>query len=124
VTQTGLRAGLHVTQPLVVTLRPAVTHVVRVKTDLRVETAVVTRTLKAVAVQVVLVVQAVKVAVTARVHRQAQAGLTDTAVVGLWTRIIHHPLRLIVAVAVKLNDDKNERGVGKEVIVPLAAFLI
>jgi hypothetical protein len=38
VTQTGLRTGPLVTQPLVVTLRtlrPAITHVFRVKTDTR-----------------------------------------------------------------------------------------
>jgi hypothetical protein len=53
VTQTGLRTRPLVTQPLVVTLRtlrPTVTHVVRVKTDLGVQTVVETRTLEIIAV--------------------------------------------------------------------------
>jgi hypothetical protein len=107
VTQTGLRTGSLVTQPLVVTLRtlhPAVTHVVRVETDLRVQTAVETGTLKFVTVQLVLAVQAVKVAVTTRIHRQAH-GLAHTAVVCLWARVIAERHRREVTVPVEVNDD-------------------
>jgi hypothetical protein len=106
-TQAGLRTRSLITQPLVVTLRtlrPAVTHVVRVETDLRVQTAVETRTYKDIAIPFILVVQAVKVAVAARVHRQAQSTLAHTAVVRLWTQVVYHFLLREIAVPVEVND--------------------
>jgi hypothetical protein len=112
VTHTGLRTGPLVTQPLVVTLRtlrPAVTHVVRVKTDTRIQTAIEAWTGEGLTLQLILVVQAVKVAVTACVHRQAQTRLADTEVVGLWTRVVVHRLLREIAVPVKMNNGRENR---------------
>jgi hypothetical protein len=107
VTQTGLRTGLHVIQPLVVTLRtlrPAVTHVVRVKTDLGVQTAIETWALEDITIHFILTVQAVKASFAARVHRQAQSTLANTVVVRLRTRVVQHFLLREKAVLVEVND--------------------
>jgi hypothetical protein len=108
-TQTALRTKiLLVTQPLVVTLRtlrPAVTHVVRVKTDLGVQTTVVPRALRVITVLLVLAALAVVVAVTARVHRQADSQRSGTAVMGVRTRGIGAQFMVgEVALSVKVNN--------------------
>jgi hypothetical protein len=89
-TQAALRTRVVHTQPLVVTprtLRPAVTQVVRVDTDLGVQALIKSRTLGVFAVRLVLMALTVKVAIASRVHRHADGELTVTSKVGVGTSV-------------------------------------
>jgi hypothetical protein len=94
--QTAVRTSVLVTQPLIITLwtlRPAVTHVARVNTDLGVEAAVEAWTRGVLTPSLVLAALAV-VAVTARVQRQTDSERPGTAVESVRTSVVHFELDL------------------------------
>jgi hypothetical protein len=108
VTRTAVRTRILLTQPLVVTLwtlRPAVTQMIRVHTDLRVQTAIEPWALITVTVILVLPALAVEPAIASREHRHAGGDRTRTAVVSIGARVVWSKLLLgKVTMSVVVND--------------------
>jgi hypothetical protein len=111
-TQTAVRTRVLLTQPLIVTLRtlrPVVTQMVRMNTDLGIEAAVEAWTRGVLTPSLVLAALAVVVAVTARVHRQTDSERPGTAVVSVRARVVHSQLDLgEVTFAVEVDHHRGK----------------
>jgi hypothetical protein len=85
--------------------------VVRIETDLRVQTTIIPRAPHFLAPVLVLAARAVVVAVAARVHGQAHRERTGTAVVGFWAGSVSAKcLFREITLSVKVNHHRKVHG--------------